>query len=1087
MTGVGTGATIGRYRLEELLGRGGMGEVWRAFDTGRERSVALKLLLQPLAHDAEFVARFRREARLAARLSDPHILPIHDFGELEGRLYIDMRMVDGPDLAKVVSRGPVPPDRTAAVVAQIASALDAAHAGGLVHRDVKPANVLLAARDPVFAYLTDFGVAAEQERSDHLTSAGTILGTLAYLAPETFEGMPPGPSSDIYALGCVLAEMLIGRPPFRTSTPLDAMRAHFEEPPPRPSERVPGVPPAFDDVVARAMAKDPARRFQTAAELGAAVTAAATASTSRSEASAEATTAVPTTSGAAASGASASGAASAEVTVGPAPTGPGTAAPPHPTAGGAGPGRTTITRSPSVPFEVPPPPVGRMALRPDYRPSPGPLRYPSPMPFLGNQSFVDAVRQRLHFSPGGSLLLTGRGGSGRTTVVARALDELHTELVSTTSEPTPVVVVWESLGRPATPEELVLRWTRGLVEALQRAEVVRRLSPELAELLDVTNQRAHYPLGLAEAEQDFVRLVSALAGEAVSPTSSARRWFRRGGAEPWSGRIVVVLDDVDELTADEAGQASLEALLRALQNLLTATAVHFVFVAGVEVLDLARRTQTRGAGTWSTIFGRPLYVHGLGPGAAAELLRGVLQSGGGEPGAGELADHLEYRARGLPRQLLGELDELVEWHQDGPHVVIDHATAVSVAFHAALQRRLGPLWAQARPRGPLTHAVDVDRRRHAAHVVLDWVLDRRGTTFSASEFVADRVARARNRDGGRTGEGRDFATDDECLELLRELAAIGLLEAREPDSPAATFIGVPGPTETVYRLPHAVLEAAARTAPAPELGRVGDGRYALVEELGRRALGRTYRAHDTFTNRDVAIKLLDVREQKHDDVARERFRREVALARRLDHPLLAATEGALDDHGRLGLVCEFVPGLPLDELLGRGPLPPPVAVDLTLGLLDLLHHLARAGVVRLDLTPSHVVVTPDGRPVVVELGLARPAGAGADEPLTPPGVVVGTPLYVSPEQLRGRPVDARSDLYSLGLILVEMLTAAPARHGSAASIIAQAATHRMEVGALPCSRELREVLARLLDPDPDARFADAAALTGALAGVPERQ
>ncbi|MDT7742296.1 MAG: hypothetical protein QOE59_1374, partial [Actinomycetota bacterium] len=269
MTEVGIGAGIGRYRLEELLGRGGMGEVWRAYDTGRERWVALKLLLEPLAQDEEFVARFRREARLAARLSDPHILPIHDFGELEGRLYIDMRMVDGPYLAKVVARGPVPPDRTAAIVSQVASALDAAHTGGLVHRDVKPANVLLAARDPVFAYLTDFGVAAEQNRSDGLTEAGTVIGTLAYLAPETFEGIPPGPASDVYALGCVLAEMLIGHPPFKTSTPAQALRAHVNEPPPRPSERDSRVPAAFDDVVARAMAKDPARRYRSAGELGA--------------------------------------------------------------------------------------------------------------------------------------------------------------------------------------------------------------------------------------------------------------------------------------------------------------------------------------------------------------------------------------------------------------------------------------------------------------------------------------------------------------------------------------------------------------------------------------------------------------------------------------------------------------------------------------------------------------------------------------------------------------------------------------------------------------------------------------------------
>jgi serine/threonine protein kinase len=263
---------------------------------------------------------------------------------------------------------------------------------------------------------------------------------------------------------------------------------------------------------------------------------------------------------------------------------------------------------------------------------------------------------------------------------------------------------------------------------------------------------------------------------------------------------------------------------------------------------------------------------------------------------------------------------------------------------------------------------------------------------------------------------------------------------------------------------------------------VGEGRYVLLEELGRGTLGRTYRAHDTFTTRDVAITLLDLREQ-HDDRARERFRNGADLARRLGHPLLAPSLGTLDDDGgRLGLVSQFVPGLPLDELLERGPLAPPVAVDLTLGLLDLLHHLHGAGVVRLDLTPSHVVITPDGRPVLVGLGPAH--RVDADD--APAGVVVGTPLYLSPEALQGQAVDARSDLYSLGLILVEMLTAQPARHGSAATIIARATTRPVDVGTLPCSPELRAVIGALLDPDPDGRFADPAELVAALATVPER-
>ena len=1056
MTEVGTGAGIGRYRLEELLGRGGMGEVWRAFDTGRERWVALKLLLEPLAHDAEFVARFRREARLAARLSDPHILPIHDFGELEGRLYIDMRMVDGPDLAKVVSRGPVPPDRTAAIVSQIASALDAAHTGGLVHRDVKPANVLLAARDPVFAYLTDFGVAAEQNRSDGLTEAGTVLGTLAYLAPETFEGIPPGPASDIYALGCVLAEMLLGHPPYKTATPAQALRAHVHEPPPRPSERDPRVPRAFDDIVARAMAKDPARRYRTAGELGAALVAAlGNGSPSRAD----------------------PGATGVAVAPRPAATAAGTApaavpAPALPTeAGGEGPARTVVTRLPAPPpLDLPAPQPGRWALRPDYQPTPGPLRYPSPLPFLGHQHVVDDLRARLRFAPGGSVLLAGTSGAGRTTVVARTLDELHTEMVSTTSESAPVVVVWESLDRPTSPEELLARLVRGLAEALERAGIVARLPPEVAELLDTAHRRALAPFALGDLERDLLALLAALAAGPRSGSGPSRRWFRRGGAEPWTGRVVVVLDDVDRLTVDGPGTAAFETILRALRPVLTATPAHVVVVAGIDVLDAARRSDTRGGTIYSAVFGRQVYLDSLPRGAAAELLRGVLLAPG--PELETLAEHLEYRSRGFPRPLLTELDALVEWHPDGPHVVVDPARATSIAFHAALERRVGPLWAQSRPRGPLPDHLDIDRRRSATYLVVDWALDRRGTTFTASDLVADRVA---------GGHRRDLASDDECVGLLRELAAIGILTARDPDSPQATFVGTPGPTETVYRLSRSVADALARTGAAPrELGRLGDGRYVLLAELGRGALGRTYRAHDTFTMRDVAITVLDAREQ-HDDVARKRFRRGADLARRLGHPLLATTLGTLEDRGRLGLVAELVPGLGLDELLERGPLAPPVAVDLTLGLLDLMHHLHGAGVVRLDLAPSHIVVTPDGRPVVVGLGPAHRV-----DDAVPTGVVVGTPAYLAPEALRGEAVDVRADLYSLGLILVEMMTGQPARHGSAAAIIAHAGADPVDTDTLPCSPELRSVIEALLDPDPDARFADPAELAGALATVPER-
>jgi serine/threonine protein kinase len=264
-----TGATdFGRYQLRGLLGRGGMGEVYRAYDTGRDRIVALKLLPPQLAGDADFIARFRRESRLAARLRDPHVVPIHDFGEVDGRLFIDMRLVEGTDLAALLAeRHRMEPGRAVHLVGQIAAALDAAHRDGLVHRDVKPSNVLVTEEDHV--YLTDFGIAHSTDATA-LTGTGTALGTIQYMAPERFLQGRGDRRMDVYSLGCLLHEVLTGRRPFEGDEVPAQMYAHVHLPPPRPSALVPGLPPALDDVVVRAMAKDPAHRFDTAGALAAA-------------------------------------------------------------------------------------------------------------------------------------------------------------------------------------------------------------------------------------------------------------------------------------------------------------------------------------------------------------------------------------------------------------------------------------------------------------------------------------------------------------------------------------------------------------------------------------------------------------------------------------------------------------------------------------------------------------------------------------------------------------------------------------------------------------------------------------------------
>jgi predicted Ser/Thr protein kinase len=261
------GTPFGRYRLIELLGRGGMGEVWRAYDTTIDRVVAIKMLLPHYAQDPDFEKRFRREARIAARLDDPHIVPIHDVGEIDGRLYVTMRLINGVNLQDLLDNGPLEPGRAVHIIEQVASALHTAHQAGLVHRDVKPSNILLAHND--FAYLIDFGIARAADDTG-LTSAGSTIGTWAYMAPERFSAGEIKPSSDVYALACVLYQCLTGRTPFPGTALEQVAVGHMVNPPPKPSESADTVPKALDDVIATGLAKQPTNRYASTLDMAAA-------------------------------------------------------------------------------------------------------------------------------------------------------------------------------------------------------------------------------------------------------------------------------------------------------------------------------------------------------------------------------------------------------------------------------------------------------------------------------------------------------------------------------------------------------------------------------------------------------------------------------------------------------------------------------------------------------------------------------------------------------------------------------------------------------------------------------------------------
>ncbi|MGK3207244.1 protein kinase domain-containing protein [Amycolatopsis sp. MEPSY49] len=257
---------FGPYRVESSIARGGMGEVLRAYDSRHDRVVALKLLAPEFAADREFQERFRREAHAVARLREPHVIPIHAYGEIDGRLYLDMRLVDGDDLgSRLAAGGPLAPAEAVDVVGQVAQALAAAHAEGLVHRDVKPSNVLVGATG--FAYLVDFGIARAAGPATGITATGGAVGTLDYMAPERFTDGPADHRVDVYSLACVLHQCLTGSKPFAATTAASLIGAHLHQPPPLPSALRPGLPAAFDAVIARGMAKDPAARFGSVTEL----------------------------------------------------------------------------------------------------------------------------------------------------------------------------------------------------------------------------------------------------------------------------------------------------------------------------------------------------------------------------------------------------------------------------------------------------------------------------------------------------------------------------------------------------------------------------------------------------------------------------------------------------------------------------------------------------------------------------------------------------------------------------------------------------------------------------------------------------
>jgi serine/threonine protein kinase len=253
-----------------------MGVVYRATDLALDRPVALKLITSSHARDPVFRARFERECRIAAAIDHPHVVPVLHAGAERGRLYVTMRLVEGRDLHTLLrAEGRLAPPRAVALVSQVASGLDEAHSRGLVHRDVKPGNILIGSRgDGEHAFLTDFGVTLERDSSVHLTATGFAVGTADYMAPEQAQGAQVDGRADIYSLGCVLFRALTGAVPYDRTSEMDKLMAHIYEPPPSLLDVAPELPPELAEVLLRALSKQPGERHASAGAFAAAAAAA---------------------------------------------------------------------------------------------------------------------------------------------------------------------------------------------------------------------------------------------------------------------------------------------------------------------------------------------------------------------------------------------------------------------------------------------------------------------------------------------------------------------------------------------------------------------------------------------------------------------------------------------------------------------------------------------------------------------------------------------------------------------------------------------------------------------------------------------
>lgn len=777
------------------------------------------------------------------------------------------------------------------------------------------------------------------------------------------------------------------------------------------------------------------------------------------------------------------------------------------------------------------------------------------IPLLGNSELVDELRDRIVHSRGGTFLVSGFRGVGKSTIVLRALDSL----AAVDDGADVVVPVVLSVARAADTDRLLFAVVRRIFESLNDRGLLARLPAESQRSLLLAYMRTSLAFkqthsdstergGSGEAgggtamklvvpkvsmsakrtrsmateaqflaysetdvEHDIMRIVSLLDQDGYTSTGARHRlrrlWPWRQGRSPRI-RLAVVLDEVDKLTDGESGLATVERLLGGIKNILSLSGVHFLVVAGPDLHDRVLRDVARGNSVYESVFGWRTYVP-CSWSAVDRLLGGVLADG--VPVVQEplvaFGDYLRFKARGMPRRLLQEFNEFVIWRGDRPVLVVPAADADRIFFYARLESILRDYLARGGRGALFPLPIDEDRRRLAAYYMIDWVLRSEGESFRAIDLVR---------------EGNDAVLDPLLRvslrgveRLLAHLAEQQVLEVlREPNASATFYGNVAESQQIVYRLSDDVIDALLRFAVRNEAERAaldlsqavefplrgmvapsGDaafegrsprvvaGRYELEAKLGQGGMGSVWLGRDRVLGRVVAVKMLDTHSESVPDLV-VRFRREAELTSQLEHPHIVRCFDVVEFEGGFAMVLEFLDGISLQQSVANdGPMTPEATAGTALMLAEALDYLERKQVVRLDMKPANVMMHPERGPIVIDLGIARQPNSTQ---LTQAGAMLGTPNYMSPEQVEGTNVDHRSDIHALGLVVYYCLTGMTAlREPQLPTLFNKLLTEEIDVSDLPVSQEFRTVLAKALRRDPAERYQHAAEFIADLKLVPE--